>query len=270
MTGDAIDLRERIAATITESVLDGGGTLDVAEVTTRILALISGPEPELVAEIDALYEKATPRPWVADCHVAEIGTGEDDRAHVIGGYGNYAKQCLVRELSTMEGNSTARQHADAKLIATLVTNWPALKQSLTTQGGEACGFCGGSGEAMGLDGMEPCHKCQPAHDSSDGWRAIDPERWFNAQRDTEYHRSQVQGFLYDTPTGAKTDKPKHHVIRDCTKKPGKQVIWSAFGDDDDYFRLDAEMDRQIELYCIKLIADQYAQPPKHSGGETDG
>ncbi|MEL6859320.1 MAG: hypothetical protein AAFO74_13115 [Pseudomonadota bacterium] len=85
---------------------------------------------DAIAEIDALFEKATARPWVADCHVAELGSGEDDRAHVIGSYGNYAKQCLVRELSTMEGNSLERQHADAKLIALLVTSWPLLRSAL--------------------------------------------------------------------------------------------------------------------------------------------
>lgn len=30
----------------------------------------------------------------------------------------------------------------------------------THQPAENCSFCGGSGEAMGLDGVEPCHKCE--------------------------------------------------------------------------------------------------------------
>ena len=88
--------------------------------------------------------------------------------------------------------------------------------------------------------------------------SVDPTRWRYAKLNTACQRSQVQGFLYDTPKGAKTDKPKHHVVRDCLKRPGDQVIWSAFGDDEDYKRLDAKMSEEIELYCIGLIAKEYA------------
>ena len=101
---------------------------------------------------------------------------------------------------------------------------------------------------------------------------IDPERWLLATHQTSFHCSQVQGFLYNTPQQAETENPKHHVLRDCTKEPGEQTIWSAFGDDEDYDRLHDEMSRQTALYRTKLIAAKYADlspPPASNSGEGE-
>ena len=79
--------------------------------------------------LDQLREANAERtrgPWIADPHVGQPGSGDQDRANVIGAFGDYAKQCLVRELTTEEGNSTARQFADARFIALSANHMDAL------------------------------------------------------------------------------------------------------------------------------------------------
>lgn len=84
--------------------------------------------PDWIQEAEKLAEKATELPWVADIFNAEPGdVHQTDRANVIGAYGNYAKRCLVRELTAMSGNITSRQQADAELIVHLVNNFPHIK-----------------------------------------------------------------------------------------------------------------------------------------------
>jgi len=256
------DLRERIAKLILAPAPETMS--ETYERADAVLALISGPEPELGAgdiERAARAIQRAHRPGDLNEYVLE--TDWEINGHM---YLRMAEAALKQSLTTQGGEVRTILSEAVECVEGLMTDFDGC----TDNPSDASRLHEWDGILHDrFDWMEDA-RAALAHRSSDGWRAIDPERWFNAKRDTEYHRSQVQGFLYDTPKGAKTDKPKHHVIRDCTKKPGKQVIWSAFGDDDDYARLDAEMDRQIELYCTKLIADRYAQPPKHSGGETDG
>ena len=86
---------------------------------------------------------------------------------------------------------------------------------------------------------------------------LDREIFNQALRLTERHRDLVQGFLYDTPKAALTAKKKHHVVRDLTKLPGLQTVWSAFGDDDDYDRLHAAMVLEMEAYQNSILDAEY-------------
>jgi len=86
---------------------------------------------------------------------------------------------------------------------------------------------------------------------------IDAEVWLRAEEDTERHRGQIQGFCYKGRSGE--GKPARHVIRDCWKKSGDQVLWSREGTDEEYEAINEEMNRMIRFFEIELISDRYEE-----------
>jgi hypothetical protein len=94
--------------------------------------------------------------------------------------------------------------------------------------------------------------------------SFDPELFVLAQKQTEWHRSQVQGFLYGP--NAK-NREGRHVIRDCTKPAGEQIIWSHEGTADDYDRLHAKMEWVIAVETARITLERYSvllPQPEHS------
>lgn len=86
---------------------------------------------------------------------------------------------------------------------------------------------------------------------------ISAEKWLQAETETKFHRSQIQGFLYgpDFHEGR-----GDHVVRDCTKPPEDQRIWSEHDPTGErYDVLRAEAYRVIKLERIRIIANRYAQ-----------
>jgi len=95
--------------------------------------------------------------------------------------------------------------------------------------------------------------------------SIDPRRLLEAFRATEFHRSQVQGFLYPVAGGSGLSlsagrKDGVHTVRDCLKPRGEQVIWrEADPTGERYDELHAAMMDQILLYQYGLVSGMYAR-----------
>jgi hypothetical protein len=81
-----------------------------------------------------------------------------------------------------------------------------------------------------------------------------------AERDTDWHQGQVQGFLYERKDRALGGRDGNHVVRDCYETPEKQLVWqSGYDDGSRYKELNAEMRTQIRLRQIEIIAQRYAE-----------
>ena len=74
---------------------------------------------------------------------------------------------------------------------------------------------------------------------------------------TEWHRSQVQGFLYPTKSGL-----DRHVVRDLTKSPGTQTVWEVTASRDDYEMADERSWAAIESYRAGLLASALCEEVK--------
>jgi len=70
---------------------------------------------------------------------------------------------------------------------------------------------------------------------------------------TEFHRSQIQGFLY----GRYEKYIGRHVIRDCTLDSHRQELWSVQDEDGSkYEALYLEKNIRIEEARMQLVADE--------------
>jgi len=83
---------------------------------------------------------------------------------------------------------------------------------------------------------------------------LDAELMLRAKKETEFHRSQIQGFLYGPGKGPYQG---WHTVRDCTKPYRDQVIWREYGFKYDYEKLDQKMTDLIELEEMKIILAKY-------------
>lgn len=83
---------------------------------------------------------------------------------------------------------------------------------------------------------------------------IIPEILVQAKEETADHCSQIQGFLY-CKKGA--EKAGQHVLRDCTKPHGDQVLWSKFAEAYRYEETHREMELETEIAKSRIIAAQY-------------
>lgn len=74
---------------------------------------------------------------------------------------------------------------------------------------------------------------------------VTAERLFEAMRQTEWHRSQIQGFKYGNRL----------VIRDCTLPGPEQEVWSDEADEGRYEAAHEIMMNEIEIrrYQVALI-----------------
>lgn len=70
---------------------------------------------------------------------------------------------------------------------------------------------------------------------------------------TAWHRSQVQGFLYEAD-----DEPgkQWHVVRDLTKMRGEQVVYRELAPAQDYSRAHAEMLAAQERARADILANR--------------
>ncbi len=70
---------------------------------------------------------------------------------------------------------------------------------------------------------------------------------------TAWHRSQVQGFLYDAD-----DEPdkQWHVVRDLTKLRGEQVVWRELASRADYEDAHKSMLLAQERARAEILADR--------------
>ena len=82
---------------------------------------------------------------------------------------------------------------------------------------------------------------------------IDAELWIKAKRETEYHRGQIQGFLYGPN---RRNMEGDHIVRDCTSQDN-QVLWKKHGFKYDYDKIHIEMIKVIEIEQTKIIANRY-------------
>ena len=72
-----------------------------------------------------------------------------------------------------------------------------------------------------------------------------------AQANTEWHRSQIQGFYYR----AETSDRHQHVVRDVTLK-ANSWLWSIEGTPADYDATHEKMMAEIERYRATILADE--------------
>ena len=71
---------------------------------------------------------------------------------------------------------------------------------------------------------------------------INSEKWWQANQETEYQQSQVQGFLYECKD-KNNWRDGNHVVRDFLKL-GNHMIWeSGYDDGERYSELHIEMQK---------------------------
>ena len=75
-----------------------------------------------------------------------------------------------------------------------------------------------------------------------------------AETNTEWHRSQIQGFFYR----AETSDRQQHVVRDLTKCE-KQWLWSEEGSPSDYDATHERMMAAIERARADILAAEINQ-----------
>lgn len=98
--------------------------------------------------------------------------------------------------------------------------------------------------------------------------SIDAKTWLEAVKATEWHRSQVQTFLY--PVGDVNPRDNGwragaHVIRDCTLDPDKQVIFREVDmTGERYDEIDAQAREVSELYQTCITINEYERLRKVS------
>lgn len=83
---------------------------------------------------------------------------------------------------------------------------------------------------------------------------VDVKLWLRAEKETVFHRSQIQGFLYSR--GGEGGKAGLHCVRDCMRREN-QEIWSHEGTEEDYDRLQEEAADAIRIAKIDIVARQY-------------
>lgn len=97
---------------------------------------------------------------------------------------------------------------------------------------------------------------------------INAEKWWQANQETEYQQSQVQGFLYECKD-KKNCRYGNHVVKDLLKLEN-QVIWeSGYYDGERYSELYIEMQKQIDVYRIGIVAKRYAEIINQSCAKPD-
>lgn len=72
-----------------------------------------------------------------------------------------------------------------------------------------------------------------------------------AEENTEWHRSQIQGFYYR----AETSDRHQHVVRDLTKRE-RDWLWSEEGSPSDYDATHERMMAAIERARADILADE--------------
>lgn len=89
----------------------------------------------------------------------------------------------------------------------------------------------------------------------------DVDHWIAAEDATEWHRSQVQCFLYRPgPEDRMGDLDGLHVIRDLALDRGLQVIWQRDASHDEYEAAHRAMMVAHRRYCVGLIIAAYSYP----------
>jgi hypothetical protein len=68
---------------------------------------------------------------------------------------------------------------------------------------------------------------------------------------TQWHRSEVQGFTYPHKDGTQS-----HVVRDCTKPAGEQLIWQETAPKSDYEAAHARMLLAKERAEADIVAER--------------
>ncbi|MAF57794.1 hypothetical protein [Ponticaulis sp.] len=84
---------------------------------------------------------------------------------------------------------------------------------------------------------------------------LDAKVWVEAENNTSFKRSQIQGFLY----GPDSQYGKgRHVVRDCLKDYHEQEIWSANDDTGErYDELHAKAEEIIRMQQVIIVSEEY-------------
>lgn len=69
--------------------------------------------------------------------------------------------------------------------------------------------------------------------------------------ETAFHRSQIQGFIYDKGT--------RHVVRDLTLPLGQQTRWTQHGSPEDYDKLHSLKVEEIERLKMQAVCEWLAE-----------
>jgi hypothetical protein len=85
---------------------------------------------------------------------------------------------------------------------------------------------------------------------------VDAKLWLKAENETVFHRSQIQGFIYNRH--GEGGRVGLHCVRGCMRREN-QEIWSHEGTEEDYDRLHADAAVAIGVEQIEIVARRYRE-----------
>lgn len=91
---------------------------------------------------------------------------------------------------------------------------------------------------------------------------VDAETWLQAENETEFSRSQIQGFFYprpeDTDLLARSEHlPGRLVLRDLSQPKESQILWELSVEAGGYTEGVRQMEKQMRLAGIERVVECY-------------